>query len=231
MEPQPAQYQVAHKGQVIGVFSLYGLVEQLDTGRLTHEDHYWTEGMGDWQPLSNLTPLLDRARTELSSLRKQEKDAAEAKRLAEKEAAKAKAKAEEEARLLKAKQEAELAAANEAKLREEQAHLNAPQPWKCLTCGHRFSQVGKSHTFEQASGIGKAMVLMLLSAIVAGSITSISEPIVAFLIFLAAAALLLMAIGSIIAYGVETGLQQFHSHHPRCGNCSSSHCCKVTDAS
>lgn len=51
MEPHTTQYQVARKGQVIGVFSLHGLVEQLDTRQLNLEDHYWTEGMGDWQPL------------------------------------------------------------------------------------------------------------------------------------------------------------------------------------
>lgn len=225
MEPQTAKYQVARKGQVIGVFSLHGLVEQLDTRQLNLEDHYWTEGMGDWQPLSNLTPLLDRARTELAALRKQEKEAAEAKRLAEKEAAKAKAKAEEEARLLKAKQEAELAAAKEAQFREEQARLNAPQPWKCLTCGHGFSRSGKIQEFPEASGFGSAIGLLIVAGILAAA--GVALPGIGILLMLIAGIIALASLGMLIAYGVERGLQQFHSYHPRCPECSSPHCAKV----
>lgn len=220
MEPQAVQYQVARKGQVIGVFSLQGLVEQLDTGRLTPEDHYWTEGMGDWQPLSQLSSELQRIRVELTEARQREQKAAEARLSAEKEAAQARKNAEDDARRELIRQQDAAAAANKA------AQL-APQAWKCHTCSQVFSRIGTKQSFRIAAGIGRAIGLTVIAAVLLAGVTSVREPIAGFLLILVSAILVLAAIGSVIAFGVETGLQQFYSHQPRCPHCSSPYCSKV----
>jgi hypothetical protein len=173
--------------------------------------------MTDWLPLSRLTPDIERARAELTETRKREREAAETKLEAEREAAKA-----------KARQEAEAAAAQEAKLRKFQARLYAPQPWKCLTCSHVFAKQGTIHKFPAASGIGTAIFLFVGALIFAISAFQAPEP-TNYILFLCAGVIMLYALGSQIAYSIEKGLQQFHSYHPRCPNCSSPHYANVEE--
>lgn len=223
MEPKPVQYQVARKGKVMGVYSLSGLVEQLDKRLITLEDHYWTEGMADWLPLSNMVEEISRVRENLVEAQRREREATGEKAVAEIATLINRKKAEDDARRELNRQQHAAAAASKAAQLSEQA-------WKCHTCSNVFWHKGTKQSFGVASGIGAAIGMTVAAVILlAGFFTAnppIKEPLVGFLLILICAALLLAAIGSVIAFGVESGLQQFHSYHPRCPKCSSGTCSK-----
>jgi hypothetical protein len=118
-------------------------------------------------------------------------------------------------------------AAREAARREELARLNGPLPWKCHTCGHKFTRTGKKQEFPEATGFGNAVAFIIFGSILAGIAAAV--PPASVLLLPIAAIILLASLGFLIAYGVERGLQQFHSYHPRCPNCSSPHCANVEE--
>jgi hypothetical protein len=230
MQQHLKQYQVARSGQVVGVYSLRGLVDQLDNCRLTLDDHYWTEGMTDWLPLSHLTEHLELARGEIAKERELARESAEAQAKAESDAMKARAEAAEKDRLEKERVELEAKAAEFARQKEEYARAHGPHPWKCHTCAQIFPSKRNAAPYPEASGVWFGIVLAVIGALLMlmGTIVPVQ---LGWIFFVGAAIIWLFSTAHILAYSVERGLQQFHSYRPRCPNCSSPYCSKMADES
>jgi predicted RNA-binding Zn-ribbon protein involved in translation (DUF1610 family) len=75
-------FHVARAGEVIGEFSESAFQEKVFAGEIRPEDHYWTEGLADWRPVSQyriaaktvrmspvLPPIAAKSETQLESVR------------------------------------------------------------------------------------------------------------------------------------------------------------------
>lgn len=60
-------YQVARDGKIIGAYTMNELVAEIDAGAVRLDDHYLTEGMGEWRLLSGLSLAIEEARTTLAA--------------------------------------------------------------------------------------------------------------------------------------------------------------------
>lgn len=211
MEPAPetATYHIARDGKVIGVYSFPALLEKFRTKAVLATDHYLIEGSVDWK-------LVGELKTAFANY-EQEQKAREKRLKAEKRATEAAAR--EQAR--KDEQEAErrrYIALDEARKKAEQDRF---KPWKCWTCDSVFKSDGSAAEYPTASGGWAAFFLMVLASLLGAG--SIKEPLFIFFAVIP----LIFALGFIIAYGVETGLQKFNSYRPRCPKCSSTHCSRI----
>lgn len=220
-----AIYHVARDGQVIGAFSFPTLAAKFKDGSVKASDHYLVEGTSDWKLVGELKPQFAEHERQLKA--EADRKAAEAKaakEAAEAEAAKAKA-LEIEAEWKRR----ELVVNEAARVRAEQSKL---KPWKCHSCEGIFQSTNTARAYPDASGLGLAMLLFITGSFFAwltigAMISRSSDSRVASLICgLISSAATVAAIGFLIAYGVERGLQQFNSYRPRCPNCSSPYCSK-----
>lgn len=209
MEPQTTLYQVARKGQVIGTFTLTEIKLKLESGNLLWTDHYWTHGMGEWKPLSDLKVQIEGKGQEAAHVQDKNGDAGKVD------------PKDEEERLLKARVEARVA----AKMADMQLS-HVPKQWKCHTCGYEFLSTNEGIPYPGPSGVARAILMGALACIFA-ALASISQAIFAFILAIIALIFALHSLESTIALGVEKGLQQFHSYRPRCHSCSSPHCSKM----
>jgi len=212
METHGAQYQVARDGKVLGVYTLRGVVEQLESRRITLNDHYWTEGMTDWLPLSNLSTVIDETLAHLAEERLREEQA------------------RERGQRNPEQPNDTVPSAEDARLKELYAPIHGPKPWICHTCSREFPSDGKAKPRPYARGILLAMACILLGLFLfAGLMQSRTDPFVSIVIMASIVALAFVALGAVIGFGVESGLHQFHSHRPCCPNCSSPYCSKIPD--
>ena len=214
METPPTEpiYHIARDGKVIANYDFKTLYAKFKEGAVKPTDHYIIEGTTDWQ-------LIDTLKSKFSAFEQEEK--AKKKRLKEEAEQKAISDQAESAR----------------KHHEEWLESKKKNyvPWKCWTCAATFRSNGKANVLPDVEGIGAAVGFVLLSGVLSAIATTAllsrdSGSMVGFFIFIIGAVAVLMAsFGQIISYGVEKGLQKFHSYRPRCPQCSSPYCSKLED--
>ncbi len=51
----PASYHVARTGEIVGEFSAEEFRRQRSAGKIKPTDHFWTEGMSEWEEVSKWT--------------------------------------------------------------------------------------------------------------------------------------------------------------------------------
>jgi hypothetical protein len=84
---EPRKYKISRQGQILASVDLNELASKWFTKEFTSKDYYWTEGMVEWKPLSNLASKLEE---ELEHQRRQQREElARAKETEMAEAAKA----------------------------------------------------------------------------------------------------------------------------------------------
>lgn len=193
-------YHIARDGKVIANYDFKTLYTKLKEGAVKPTDYYIIEGTTDWQ-------LVDTLKSKFSAFEQEEK--AKKNRLKE-----------------EAEQKAISDQAESARKRHQEFIESKKKdyvPWKCWTCATTFRSNGKANEFPDPSGAGCAFGLLFAACIFAVCATF------AWPAGIIAGLLAIIAFVFLIAYGVESGLQQFHSYRPRCPQCSSPYCSKVED--
>jgi hypothetical protein len=214
METQPAEtiYHIARDGNVVANYDFKTLYAKFKEGAVKPTDHYIIEGTADWQ-------LVETLKSKFAAFEQEEK--AKKKRLKEEAEQKAISDQAESAR----------------KHHEEWLESKKKDyvPWKCWTCATTFRSNGKAVALPGVEGINTAVGYVflagILTAFAVGILFSKEEgAIIGFFIFIIGAVVALaVSLGQIISYGVESGLQKFHSYRPRCPQCSSPYCSKLED--